>query len=203
MHADYIELFGAKDGSKFAILIERRPKWLLLVLYLRKRYKMSFREAMTILKMNYHRFIRALRYLAGVSFNKKQVGYVTSLTSEPLVAIEALSYNEKYVVLTESGRRFAEKVISYLKSVALEYGKVDVEDELGIPKIAVMTELRKSLPTIKAEKYEDRIVSFDKLVANLSMVNPRLLAVIKPEVIDAYPIEIRTPSKKHVLYVIL
>jgi len=204
MAVDYIKVFGAKDGSRFAILLEREPKLLLLILYLRKRIRLSFGEVRKLLNVDYSWLAKAIRYLAGLDpKDTRRPGYVVSPVGEPFIAVEVLSRKEKYLVLTEYGRSFAEKVVDYLKHVAVSYGYVDVEKKLGVAKIFLLTELKKKLPEVDVEKYEKRVISLEELISRLSVANPRLIPLMKPEIIDAVPIEIVTPRRTHVLYVVL
>ena len=204
MAVDYVALFGAKDGSRFAILLERRPKWLLLILYLRKYTRLSFKEARRLLNVDYSGLAKAVRYLACINpRDARRPGHAVSPVGDPFIAVEVLSQREKYLVLTEYGRSFAEKVIDYLKYVAVTHGYVDVEERLGVAKLFLFTELKRRLPEVDVEKYERRVISLEELVSKLSVVNPRLIPLIKPEVIDAVPVEIVTPRRTYVLYVVL
>lgn len=205
METDYLKMFGVKDGSRFVLLLEKRPKWLLLLLHLRKSVRLSFKEARNILKMDHSSLLRAIQYLGGISIKsrKREVGYITSMTSDPLIAVEALSYKEKYIVLTEYGRSFTDKIVDYLKDVVLTYGKVDVEKDLRLSWIEVVKVLQRSLPpNVKPDDFLEKLVSIDKVVSKLANDSPRLLYILKPELIGLEPVEIITPMKKFRLFVL-
>lgn len=201
---DYIKALGTKDGARFALLLEQRPKWLLLILYLRKYGKLSFGEVRKLLNLDYRAFTLAISYLAGLRpEDLKRTGYLTSPVGDPFIAVEVLTQREKYLVLTEYGRSFAEKVVDYLKYIAVKYGYVDVEKKFGVARIALLTELKKRFPELDVEKYEKRVISFEELISKLSTVDPQLITIMKAEVIDAIPVELVTPRKTYTLYLVL
>lgn len=203
---DFISEFGAEDGSRFLLLLERRPKWLLLLLYLRKKVRLSIKEAMELLGLSHTSLKKAIRYLSGRPDMDAKRSFIASTIYRPLISIEMLSYNEKFIILTEYGREFADKIIWFLKKIALNYGRIDVENELGIPLIEVRKYIRRKLGGLGVtdyDAYDERIIDWQRLVRRLSVKHPLLLRIMNTEVIDAIPVELWTPSKKYILYVVL
>ena len=198
---DIIRELGAEDGSRFVLLLEHRPKWLRLVLLLRWRVRLSIREAMRILKMRHASLKNAIRYLAG-SPEPGPRSFIASTLRHPLVAVEMLSYNEKFIVLTEYGREFADKVIRLLRRIALNYGAVDVEEELGVSRIELAEYIASKLDMANSEEYVSRLVNWHKLVERLSREQPRLVDVMDPELIGAIPVEVETTSGRYILYLV-
>jgi hypothetical protein len=202
---DFLSELGAEDGSRFMLLLERRPKWLLLLLHLRKRVRMSIREAMSTLKLRHESLRKALRYLTGIPDENAKKPFIASTRRHPLVSVEMLSYNEKFIVLTEYGWEFTNKVVRVLKKIALRYGRVDVESELGIPRIVMYQVLRRTFLDYgieMKEEYEERIVDWQKLIRNLSVIYPLLVRIMEPEILEAIPVKVETTSGSYILYVI-
>lgn len=203
---DFIAELGTENASRFILLLEKKPKWLLLVLYLRKKIRLSIREATRLLGIPYSSLKNAIRYLTGRPDREARRQFIATTLFRPLVAVEMLSYREKFLVLTEHGGEFADQVIRLLKRIALKYGRVNIEDELGIPKIEMMKYVAKVLRRhgiTDYRGYEERIIDWNKLTRNLLSIYPLLLRVMNTEVIDAVPFEIEISGRKHILYVIL
>lgn len=204
MRFDPVAEMGVVDGSRFKLLLERRPKWLLLLLYLRKRVMLGVREAQRLLGVKYGCLRSAIRYLAGVP----EPGQTPppSTIHRPLVSVETLSPREKYIVLTEYGREFAEKATRLLKKIVLACGGVDVERELGVARVEVEERLRETLARHNLKPHrslEDRIVDWERVVHSLTLTHPTLLKVLNTEVVDAVPFTVETPRGTRTLYVIL
>ena len=202
---DYLEELGAEDGSRFMLLAERKPKWILLLLLLRKHVRLSMRAARKMLSMNYNQLRKAVRYLSGMPDEKATRPFISTTRAKPLINVEMISYNEKYLVLTEYGKEFADKVILFLKRVALMYGRVSPED-LGISRaeFEVVVARRLAEQGIKDVKtYIDRVVDWGKLARNLALTQPILLRVMDPGALGFIPIEIETASRtRYTLYLV-
>jgi len=202
MSVDYLEELGAEDGSRFCILLERRPKWIKLLLLLRRRYRLSIREAVKLLSMKHESLKRAIRYLAGLPDEKQYRPFISTTRVKPLIHVEMISYNEKYLVLTEYGKEFADKVAELLKKLALRYGSVRLED-LGISPVEAESVIRRKLLSYGIRNVEsagDRLVDWQKLYKTLVLLNPLILRVLEPDLLGFIPVEIETPGRKLTLY---
>jgi len=202
MSVDYLEELGAEDGSRFYILLENRPKWIKLLLLLRRRVRLSVREALKALNMKHDSLKRAIRYLAGLPDEKSTKVFISSTRTKPLIHVEMISYNERYLVLTEYGKEFVDKVVRFLKKVALKYGSVKLED-LGISVVEAESLIRKKLAEQglrDVRNIEGRIIDWQKLQKALMLSNPLLLRVMEPPLLGFVQIEIETPSRKYSLY---
>jgi len=197
---DFVGELGAEHGALFALLLERRPRWLLLLLYLRRRPGLTLREAQRLLGMRHGSLRRALRYLAGQPEPGSGRELLASTVGRPLVAVEMLGYGEKLLVLTERGREFADRVLELLRRVALELGRVDVEAELGVSRQEVERYAASALR--QPSGAADRVVDWQRLSEALPRLHPNLPAVLTPETLGAVPIEVETPSGRRTLYII-
>jgi len=202
MSVDYLEELGTEDGSKFYIMLENRPKWIKLLLLLRRRVRLSTREALKALNMKHDSLKRAIRYLAGLPDEKSSKMFVSTTRVKPLIHVEMISYNERYLILTEYGKEFVDKIVRFLKKVALRYGSLRLE-ELGISVIEAESLIRRKLAEYgvkDVKSIEDRIIDWQKLQRSLMLSNPMLLRIMEPTLLGFVPIEIETPSKKYLLY---
>lgn len=198
---DYLEELGAEDGSKFLIIAELRPKWMLLLLLLRKHVRLSVKTTMKMLGMSYSQLKRAIRYLSGVPDEKATRPFISTTRVKPLIYVEMISYNEKYLMLTEYGKEFVDKVLRFLKKISIMYGRAEPE-ELGISKVEFEATVRKKLVEIgvkDVEPYVSRVIDLRKLTRNLALVQPILLRILDPIVLGYIPVEIETASKTRVI----
>jgi len=202
MGVDFLDELGAEDGSRFYILLESRPRWIKLLLLLRRRVRLSTREALKELGMKYDSLRRAVRYLAGIPDERSKRIFISTTRAKPLIYVEMISYNEKYLILTEYGKEFADKVLRLLTKAALKYGSVRLED-LGISTVEAESLIRRKLLEYglkDVKNVEDRIISWQKLQKTLTLTNPLLLRVMEPGLLGFIPIDIETPTKKYSLY---
>jgi len=189
---DYTSVFGIKEGIVVRMLVEDRPKWLLLILYLRKVGAMSLSEATSKVNIHYNSIRSAVRYLGGVDIRSHTppAVSVTPLGTEPIVYVIRMPVRKKIIALTEYGTQFANRVVNYLKDVAVRVGGVDVESRYGIPKVVLVSELKRRFPDADQARLMTRFVSFDELTIKLVKVKPELVALMRPELIDAVPVEL-------------
>lgn len=209
---DYTSIFGMREGLVVKTLIEDRPKWVLLILCLRKYGTMTVSEARIRINLGYRSIKTALKYLSGVELGRREVLHpatpITPLGIEPIVYLIRMPGNKKLITLTEYGVQFANRIVNYLKDVAMRLGGVDIESKYGIPKVTLISELSSRFPNIDQSKLLSRFVSFDELAINLAKARPSLLSVMRPDLIDAVPVELeiavdRRTSKKLLLYLII
>jgi len=199
---DYLDELGAEDGSRFYILLESRPKWIKLLLLLRKRYRLSTREAMVALGLKHESLKRAIRYLAGLPDEKSLRPFVSTTRAKPLIHVEMISYNERYLILTEYGKEFADKIVRFLKKVALKYGSVRL-DELGISVVEAESLIRRKLRDYGLRDVGSvggNVIDWQKLQRLLALTNPLLLRVMDPNLLGFIPVEIETQSRKYLFY---
>lgn len=212
MIPDYVSVFGHREGLVVKTLVEERPKWILLLLQLRKSGSMTVSEAKRAVKLGYRSLRTAVYYLGGVSLGRGAsqavASHATPLGIPPVLQVIRVPGNKKYLSLTDYGEQFASRLVGYLKDVAVRLGGVDVESEYGIPRVTLLSELSSRFPDVDHNRLLSRFVSFDTLVASLARVNPQLLAVMRPELIDAVPVELeiavdRRTTKRLMLYLLL
>lgn len=189
---DYTSVFGVKEGIVVRMLVEDRPKWLLLVLYLRKLGAMTLTEVSSRINIHYNSIRSAVRYLGGVDIklHTPPTISVTPLGTEPIVYVIRMPVRKKIIALTEYGAQFANRVVNYLKDVAVRMGGVDVESRYGIPKVVLVSELKRRFPDADQVRLMTRFVSFDELAVKLVKVRPELVVLMRPELIDAVPVEL-------------
>ncbi|MEM1560158.1 MAG: hypothetical protein QXK24_00900 [Ignisphaera sp.] len=207
---DYTTIFGIKEGIVVRMLIENRPKWLLLILYLRKFGAMTLSEIMSRLNIHYGSIKNAIKYLAGVDLKTSTqiTSHITPLGVEPLLYVIRIPTKKKIVTLTDYGLQFSNKIVDYLKDIAIKLGSIDVEAKYGIPKIILLNELKQRFPNIDKINLLTRLVSFDELIVKLAKTKPELVSLMRPELIDAIPIELEVAvdsrtSRKIYLYLVL
>ncbi|MEM1693966.1 MAG: hypothetical protein QXE75_05020 [Sulfolobales archaeon] len=207
---EYTSIFGVKEGVIVKMFVESRPKWLLLILYLRKLGAMTLSDISSRINIRYNGIRNAVKYLGGVDLRSPSPPPIptTPLGIDPIVYVIRMPPRKKIIVLTEYGEQFANRVVNYLKEVALRLGRVDVETRYGIPKVMLMTELKRRYPDADQVKLLTRFVSFDELIAKLIKVKPELVQVMRPELIDAVPIELEIATdvrtiKKVLLHLVL
>lgn len=212
MIPDYTSVFGQKEGLVVRTLIEERPKWVVLLLQLRKSGTMSVSEVKNAVKLSYRSLKTAVYYLGGVNLGKgasaTTVPHITPLGVSPIVSVIRIPGNKKYVTLTDYGEKFTARIVNYLKDVALRLGAVDVESEYGIPRVTLMSELSSKFPNVDQGMLMSRFVSFESLAVALARTRPSLLAVMRPDLIDAIPVELeiavdRRTTKRLLLYLLL
>ncbi|MEM4583994.1 MAG: hypothetical protein QXV28_07000 [Ignisphaera sp.] len=192
------------------MLIEDRPKWLLLVLYLRKLGAMTLSEAMSKVNIHYNSLKNAIKYLGGVDIKSDTSPIIsaTPLGIEPLIYVIRMPVRRKIIALTEYGIQFANRVVNYLKDVAIRMGGVDVESRYGIPKVVLLSELKRMFPDADQTKLMTRFVSFEELAIKLVKVKPELVMLMRPDLIDGVPIELEIAvdvktTRKVLLHLIL
>lgn len=198
-----IKVMGTENAAKFIILAERRVKWLLLLLYLNRNLRLSIRQAMRLTGMSYDSLRHALRYLGGIPDPRtRRLGrrsLITSNTVEPLVSLEELSPNEKYIVLTQHGRRFVESIRNFIVYVALRYGTVDVRRDYAVTEASVIKQ-------ITEQGFEDpykvlhRLVSWERVRYFFVKRFPSALPILKPELYGFIEVRLRVGNTKIELY---
>lgn len=207
----YMSVLGAREGMIVRTLVEERPKWVLLLLYLRKLGILGVSEAKRIVRISYDSLRSALKYLGGVELGRNFspiAPAVTPIGLEPAVKVIRTPGNRKMITLTEYGLGLASKVVDLLKRIALGYGAVDVERKYGIPRVIVMSEISSRFPGGNPEILASKVVSLDELVINLSKSYPHALPLVRMDLIDAVPIELdiavdRYASRRLTLYVVV
>lgn len=205
--------FSTREKSVIRVVMENRPKWISMLLHLRKSGVMTMRDLRSLNRMSYASLKRALYYLGGIEIGKeKGFAYqppVTPLGIEPLVTVITLSPRKKYIALTERGEEFANKLANYLKTLVRKHGSVDIESKYGIPRVYVVNELSKKMKSVSERVIEHNIVSLDELYVNIARENPRLLQLLRPDVVnllDLIPIELTVVTgkgiKKLIVYLV-
>ncbi|MEM1694359.1 MAG: hypothetical protein QXL19_08875 [Ignisphaera sp.] len=205
---NYTSIFGIKEGIVIRMLVENRPKWLLLILYLRKFGAMTLSEIMSRLNIHYGSIKNAIKYLAGVDLKTPTLTHITPLGIEPILYVIRIPTKKKIVTLTDYGLQFSNKIVDYLKDIAIKLGSIDVEAKYGIPKIILLNELKQRFPNVDKINLLTRLVSFDELIVKLAKTKPELVSLMRPELIDAIPIELEIAvdsrtSRKIYLYLVL
>lgn len=199
--------FSTKERGVVKVLLENKPKWIALLLYLKKKGVMSLREVRQEVKMSYTSLKRAIMYLGGIELGRGKTPMfqspITPLGIEPLISVIMVSHYKKYITLTDRGEQFAENLAVFLKSLITRYGYVDVERKYGVSMVYVYEELAKKLRNVP-ENIESRLVSYDELLYNLSTRDPRLIDVlrpeiVKPELLDMVPIEISIAGRRKII----
>lgn len=203
----YVKYLGVEDGTIFSILLEERPKWLVLVMLLRKKIKMKLREAKELTGMRHEQLRRAIGYLSGVNIKAGEKILSTSTRARPLIFVEELSARIKILGLTKYGAEFAEKVHRMLIDMASKLGAVNVEKDLGISSVMLRSLVEEKLEELGIRDVDPDsviIIDLDRFLSRMAMYDPYLYRVIEyTEILDAVPIEIPTPAKKHVLYMLI
>lgn len=211
---DVYMFFSTRERSVIRVIVENRPKWISMLLYLRKNGVMTMRDLRSAVRMSYASLKRALYYLGGIEVGKER-GFayqppLTPLGIEPLVTLISLSPRKKYIALTEHGEEFTNNLVRYLKTLVRKYGSVDIESKYGIPRVYVVNELSKKVKSA-SERDVENIVSLDELYLNITRENPRLLQllrpdILRPELLDMVPLELTVVTgkgiKKLLLYLV-
>lgn len=212
MIPDYSKVFGHREGMIVRTLLEERPKWVVLLLQLRKSGSMTLSEARVSANISYKSLKTALRYLGGSSTGRGDCSSVlpavTPLGVEPVLQVIRVPGNKKYITLTDYGERLVSRILEYLREVAIRLGRVDVESEYGIPRVVLLNELAIKFPGADETKLVERLVSFDSVVVQLARLKPSLLAVMRPELVDAVPVVLeiatdRRTTKRVILHLLL
>lgn len=183
-------IFGPEDHALFVVLLEKRPKWILLLVHLYNKTVLNMSSAARDVGLKYESLKRAVRYLAGVSAGRSGIP-VSSTSIRPFIRVEEISKRDKFLMLTERGESFAESVINFVNEVVREYGRTDITRQ-GMSPTTVRAAIASKLKSrgFNIEDYDvNTIILEDELLKRISVSAPLLLSIIKPEAYDLYGIQ--------------
>lgn len=198
-------VFGPEEHALFIILLEKRPKWILLLVYLYNKTVMNMSTAARSVGLKYESLKRAIRYLSGVSAGRSGIP-VSTTSIRPFIRLEEISKRDKFLMLTERGESFAESVIVFVNEVVRMYGRSDITKH-GISPSVVKAAIASKLKSrgLSIEDYDvDTIVLEDEFIRRITASTPTLLSIVNPETYWLYGIQrviVDTPKGEKVFLV--